>query len=68
MAGGDKLTRQYVRTTPEEIGKWIEYDLVYNGDVKRLSQATGYTPKSVRRWLKAARLQHATISATDTNG
>jgi len=54
--------------TPHEINAWIEYDLVYNGDVNRLSQATGYTPKSVRRWLKAARLQHATICATDTNG
>lgn len=61
------MTRQYVRTNSEEIAKWIEYDLVYNGDVKRLSQATGYTTVSVRRWLKLARLQQAAISETDTN-
>jgi len=60
------MTRQWKRQTTEEIARWIELDLMYNGNVRRLAEATGYTTNSVRRWLKIARLQHANLNIEET--
>jgi hypothetical protein len=61
------MTRQWKRQTPDEIGRWVELDLMYCGNVDRLAQATGYTQTSVRRWLKAARAFQAQAEVEDDN-
>jgi transposase-like protein len=61
------MTRQWKRQTTEEITRWVELDLMYLGNVRRLSQATGYTPNSVRRWLRLAREHQANIVLEETD-
>jgi len=59
------MTRQWKRHTFDEIGRWLELDLMYCGNVDRLAQATGYSQSSVRRWLKAARAFQAQFEVED---